>query len=216
VVKYKSQYKANYQTANTLAGNRTYAMKHDANLQVATKGTRSWSNPVSYRTRMTSSKYPMVSSRHVKTTMTGTRGVVGSTWADGRSKYSGTSRMLAQCGAVQGQGSAGRSAMQRGGYSRSGTMPYGSGTTRMKSGYSGSNGARGTWSPSHNGNGRSGYSSGYSSGGVMRGYGGSQGGTSYKGWSGGSWGGSRGGFSGGAMRGGFSGGGHGGGGGKGR
>jgi hypothetical protein len=219
VVRYKSQYKANYQTANTLAGNRIYAMKRDSNLQVASKTTRTLSTPVSYRTKMaSSSNYPMMSSRHVKTTMMGSRGVVGSAWADGRRSYSGSA--MYKGGSMGG----GRSAVQRGGYSRNGAMPYGTGTSRMKNGYSGSNGARGGWSPSFNG-GNSG--NGYSSP-VMRGYhgysgngyngnGGARGGSAaFKSWGGG-WGGGHGGFSGGAMRGGFSGGGHaGGGGGKGR
>jgi hypothetical protein len=209
VVKYKSQYKANYQTANTLAGNRVYAMKRDSNLQVASKGTRTTSTPVAYRTKMKSSNSAMLSSRHVKTTMTGTRGVVGSTWADGRTRSHGGS--YASRNGVLYKGGSGRSAMQRG-YSRSGTMPYGSSSTRMKSGYSGSNGAHGVWRPSYNG----GRSSSSSPARGYNGYSGSRMGGSYKGWSGGSWGGGHGGgFSGGgAFKGGGGGGGaHGGGGG---
>lgn len=164
VAKFKSQYKggANYATANTLAGNRTYAMKHDTSLQVASKGTKAWSTPVSYRsktgvsskTRM--SNYPMASTRHVKTSVSGSRVAQGA-WADGRSKsYAGTSPYRSRNSSMyKGNAGSGRTVMERGGYgSRSGGT-YGKGTTRMKSGagYSSPNTgyrSRGSWSPSYN------------------------------------------------------------------
>ena len=203
VVKYKSQYKGNYQTANTLTGNRMYAMKRDGNLQVASKGTRMWSNPVSYRSKVTSTSYPMTSSHRVKTSITGSRGVVSTAWSNGRRNYGGYAYHSRSSDTYKGTG-GGRTAMQRGGYSRSAAMPYGSGGTRMKSGYSGSNSAQGTWRPSYTGGGQSGGSRGNS------GYSGSRpSGGSFKGGTGGGWGGSRGFSGGGAMKGGGA---HGGGG----
>jgi hypothetical protein len=216
VVKYKSQYKggSNYASANTLARNRTYAMKRDTGLQVASKGTKAWSTPVAYHSKTSTSmkSYPMASTRHVKTSVSGSRVVQGA-WADGRSKsYAGTNPNRSRNSAMYKGGSkAGRTVMDRGGYTRSRSGVYnGGGSTRMKSGagYSNPNTpyrSRGAWSPSYN-TPRSGNNSAPA-------YRGNSGSRSYSppshGWSGGS--GGRGGYSGGAMRGGGGGsGGHGG------
>jgi hypothetical protein len=213
VVRFKSQYKSNY-AANTLTQNRTYAMKHDGSLQVASKGTRSWGTPVPYRSKTMASTYPMASYGHVKTSVSGGRTVAQGAWADGRSKsYSGGTPYGSRNSAMYRNGNGGRTITDRGGYTRSrGASPSygGNGTTRMKSGYyQNSNGtqyrSRGSWSPSN------GTYSGSNSAPMMRGYsGGHQGAPAYHGgWSGGGWGGGgRGGYGGGgAMKGGGGGGG---------
>lgn len=224
VVKYKSQYKGNNVAANTLTGNRTYAMKRDSNLQVASRGTKSWSAPTSYRSKTMASNYPTTGSRHVKTSVSGSRSVAGQAWASGRSKsyggkYNGATvyRSRPSSGMYKNNNNAGRTVMDRSGNTRSKSgATYGNGSTRMKSGNS-SYRSNHTWTPSN---------SGRSSGSTMRGNSGSyKSAPAYRGGSGSSWGGSRSGFSGGgrsggysgghsgggAMRGGYSGGGHGGG-----
>ncbi len=206
VVKYKSQYKGT-NTANTLAQNRTFAMKRDSNLQVASRGTRSWSAPTSYRSKTVSSNYPATGSRKVKTSVSGSRTLAGQAWADGRSKsyggkYSGTTvyRSRPSSGMYKNNGNAGRTVMDRSGNTRSKSgATYDNGTARVKSNNS-SYRPGNAWAPSN---------SGRSSGSGMRGNGGSyKPAPAYRGGSG--WGGSRGGSSsGGAARGGYSGGGRG-------
>jgi hypothetical protein len=207
VTKFKSQYKST-NTANTLTQNRSYAMKRDGSLQIASKGTKSWSAPASYRSKTTSSGYAMTQSRHFKTSVTGSRYVAQGAWTGGRGKgYGGaTPSRSHNSGMYRNHGKAGRTVMDRGGYTRSknGSAYVGGARTKGGSTYSSPSRSRG-WSPSYNAPRSSGKSSG-----VMRGYnGGHSSAPASRGWSGGSWGGSRGGYGGGAMRGG--GGGHGGG-----
>lgn len=215
IVKYKSQYKG-ANTANTLTQNRAYAMKRDSNLQVASRGTKSWSAPTSYRSKTVAAGYSGTGARKVKTSVSGSRSITGQTWASGRSKsysgkYNGATVYRSRpssSGMYKNNGNAGRTVMDRSGNARSKSgATYGNGTSRMKSGSS-SYRSNNSWAPSNNGR---------SSGSTMRGNSGSfKSAPAYRGGSGGSWGGSRGGFSGGrstggAMRGGYSGGGHGGG-----
>lgn len=214
VVKYKSQYKGNNVAANTLTGNRTYAMKRDGNLQVASRGTKSWSAPTSYRSKTTGSNYSATGSRKVKTSVSGGRSIAGLAWANGRSKsssgkYNGATvhrSRPSSSGMYKNHSNAGRTVMDRGGNTRSRSgATYGNGSTRTKSG--------GSYNPSYrSGNsGVRGSSGSYKSAPAYRGGSGSSWGGSRGGYSGGSRGGSSGGHSGGgAMRGGYSGG-HGGG-----
>jgi len=199
VVKYKSQYKGS-NTTNTLASNRTYAMKRDGNLQVASKSTKSWNSTTTYRSKTTSG-YAANGSRKVKTSVSGGRAIAGRTWADGRSKsysgkYSGATVYRSRpssSGMYKNNGNAGRTVMDRGGHTRSGST-YNNGSTRMKSG--------GSYNRSN-----SSWNGGRSSGSTMRGNSGSyKSAPAMRGGSSGGWGGSRGGYSGGS-RGGFSGGG---------
>lgn len=177
VVKFKSQYKAN-NTAGTLAQNRTYAMKRDASLRIASKGTRTSSTPVSYRSRTVKGGYPALESRHVKTSVSGSRYVARNAWAQGRGKgYSGATPYRSRNpGVYHNNGTVGRTVIERGSYKAS-RAAYGEGSARTRSG-SYSSGHRtpyrshGTWTPS------------------TRGYGASQARTqAYRGWSGGKWGG---------------------------
>jgi hypothetical protein len=201
VTKFKSQYKSN-NGANTLTQNRTYAMKRDGNLQVASKGTRTWNTPVSYRSKTTVSNYPMASGRHVKTSVTGSRSVVQGAWADGRSKgYGGATPGRSRNSAMYRNNGGGRTVMDRGGYTRSRSY---NGTARSKSGYSNPNNtnrSRGAWAPSGNAP-----RSGGNSAPAMRGNSGShQSAPAYRGgWSGGG----HGGYSGGSAARGGGGGGH--------
>jgi len=173
VAKFKSQYKSNSNYApGTLAQNRSYAMKRDGALQVASKQTRTWNTPVSYRTRTSITGRSTYASHRVKTSVSG---VAGTAWADGRRKgFSGTTPYRLR--------DSGRSSQDRGIYSRAKSGVYSNGATRAKSQYS----ARPEtyrWNPYNYGSKGSGNASP-----MMRGYSGSRG-TSpvYRGGHGGGW-----------------------------
>jgi hypothetical protein len=203
VVKFKSNYKSG-SAAPTLAANWKYAARHDGDLQVASKGVRTSTTPISYRSKTMAFGTSPNGTRHVKTSITGSRSVVRGAWADGRGRAAYDGRMY------RNNDNAGRTVLDRGGYrSRAGyTTPSTGGTTRMKSGSAGQPyRSRTSWMPATRSTPQSG---GHNSAPVMRNPGGSShSAPGYRGsWGGGGWGGAGGGsHGGGAFKGGGGGGG---------
>jgi hypothetical protein len=147
VTPYKTKYKSNnVNTAASLSQNRSYAMKKDGNLRVASKGVRTTTTNTAYRSKSAYSGQPSTMSTHrVKTSVSGSRGITREAWSSGRNGsvlYKGGK----QSSMYRTNGKAGKTVMQRGGYrSTNGgaTQQYRGGNSRVKNGS--------TWAPRSSG-----------------------------------------------------------------
>lgn len=204
VTKFKSKYKSG-SDATTLAQNRSYAMKKDGDLRVASKSVRGTTTAKSaYRSKTSfAGASKAMSGQRVKTSVSGTRSITRGAWAKGKNgsvlykgSRSGKSSMY------RSNSAAGKTVKERAGYRRStggAVQPQRGGNTRMKSGPA--TRSKSSWSaPSTRSAPRA--SGTRSAPRMSSGYKGSNSAPAYRGGGGGWGGGSRSGSMGGGMRGG--------------